>query len=61
MPLGTGIINFQEVFKELKRQNFKANIMIERDAEDNPSNLQPVIQTVNYYNEMLDLVPHKSK
>ncbi|MEJ7588839.1 MAG: sugar phosphate isomerase/epimerase [Ferruginibacter sp.] len=51
VPVGTGKINFPAVFAELKKQNFMGYIYIERDAEDLPSNLPSVIQTVNYYNE----------
>jgi L-ribulose-5-phosphate 3-epimerase len=49
--IGTGVINFPEVFKELKRQNFASYIMLERDFEDQPSNLRSVIQEIQYYNE----------
>ena len=57
MPVGTGVINFPEVFKELKRQNFNGHIIIERDTQDKPSNLPAVIQTVRYYNDQLGLTP----
>jgi len=53
VPAGTGIVNFPAVFAELKKQNFNGHIYIERDAEDLPSNLPSVIQTVKYYNEQL--------
>ena len=53
VPVGTGIIDFPAIFAELKRQNFKGPIYIERDAEDKPSNLPSVIQTVKYYNEQV--------
>jgi len=51
VPVGTGVVNFPAVFAELKKQNFDGYIYIERDAEDQPSNLPSVIQTVKYYNE----------
>lgn len=51
VPVGTGVIDFPAVFAELKRQNFKGYIYIERDAEDLPSNLPSVLQTIKYYNE----------
>ncbi|CAG5016647.1 hypothetical protein DYBT9275_05599 [Dyadobacter sp. CECT 9275] len=51
--VGTGIVDFPAVFAELKRQGFKGNIYIERDAEIQPSNLPSVIETVNYYNTTL--------
>ena len=53
VPVGTGIVNFPAVFAELKKQNFKGHIYIERDAEDLPSNLPSVINTVKYYNEQV--------
>ncbi len=53
VPAGTGIVNFPAIFAELKKQNFNGHIYIERDAEDLPSNLPSVIQTVKYYNEQL--------
>ena len=37
-----------------KKQGFKGHIHIERDAEDQPSNLPSVIQTVKYYNEQIN-------
>jgi L-ribulose-5-phosphate 3-epimerase len=53
VPVGTGIVDFPAIFQELKRQGFKGHIYIERDAEDQPSNLPSVIQTVKYYNEQI--------
>src|SRR6266498_651233 len=53
VPVGTGVVKFPEIFAELKKQNFKGYIYIERDAEDQPSNLPSVIQTVKYYNEQI--------
>ena len=50
VPVGTGIVKFPEVFAELKKQHFNGYIYIERDAEDLPSNLPSVLQTVKYYN-----------
>jgi L-ribulose-5-phosphate 3-epimerase len=51
VPVGTGIVDFPAIFAELKKQGFKGPIYIERDAEDLPSNLPSVIQTVKYFNE----------
>jgi sugar phosphate isomerase/epimerase len=51
VPVGTGVVKFPEIFAELKKQNFKGYIYIERDAEDQPSNLPSVIRTVKYYND----------
>lgn len=54
VPVGTGVVDFPAIFQELKKQGFKGHIYIERDAEDQPSNLPSVIQTVKYYNEQLN-------
>lgn len=51
VPVGTGVVDFPGVFGELKRQKFKGYIYIERDAEDQPSNLPSVMQTIKYYND----------
>ena len=59
VPVGTGITNFPAVFKELERQKFEGYIYIERDAQDKPSNLQSVKETVAYYNKQLGLFPGK--
>ena len=53
VPAGTGVVDFPAIFAELKKQNFKGHIYIERDAEDLPSNLPSVINTVKYYNDQL--------
>lgn len=53
VPVGTGVVKFPEIFAELKKQNFKGYIYIERDAEDQPSNLPSVIREVKYYNEQI--------
>ncbi|GLU55465.1 sugar phosphate isomerase/epimerase family protein [Dyadobacter frigoris] len=49
--VGTGVVDFPGIFAELKKQEFRGNIYIERDAETKPSNLPSVIETVKYYNE----------
>lgn len=54
VPVGTGVVDFPAIFAELKKQGFKGHIYIERDAEDQPSNLPSVMQTVKYYNEQLN-------
>src|SRR6187431_2008753 len=56
VPVGTGVVDFPAIFQELKKQGFKGHIYIERDAEDQPSNLPSVIQTVKYYNEQVGKV-----
>ncbi len=50
VPVGTGVVDFPAIFAELKKQNFKGHIYIERDAEDLPSNLPSVMQEIKYYN-----------
>lgn len=54
VPVGTGVVDFPAIFQELKKQGFKGHIYIERDAEDQPSNLPSVIQTVKYYNDQIN-------
>ena len=53
VPVGTGIVDFPAVFAELKRQHFTGCIYIERDAEDQPSNLPSVVRTIQYYNDQV--------
>jgi sugar phosphate isomerase/epimerase len=53
VPVGTGVVKFPGIFAELKKQNFNGYIYIERDAEDQPSNLPSVIRTVKYYHEQI--------
>lgn len=50
--LGKGVVNFKAAFEELKRQNYKGYIYIERDADYRPSNLPSVIEEIGYYNEL---------
>ncbi|WP_214072215.1 sugar phosphate isomerase/epimerase family protein [Mucilaginibacter sp. dw_454] len=56
IPMGQGVVNFPAVFKKLKRQNFKGYLMIERDAEEKPSNLASVINEITYYHKQLNLL-----
>lgn len=56
VPVGTGVVDFPAIFEELKKQGFNGHIYIERDAEDQPSNLPSVIQTVKYYNEKISQI-----
>ncbi len=51
--VGTGVVKFPEIFAELKKQNFKGYIYIERDSTEADGNLQSVIQEVKYYNEQI--------
>lgn len=53
--VGTGVIDFSAVFKELESQNFNGHIIIERDRQEKPSNLPSVIQTVKFYKNTLGL------
>ena len=53
VPVGTGVIDFPAIFRELKKQGFKGPIYIERDATDQPSNLPSVMQEIKYYNEQV--------
>lgn len=53
VPVGKGVVDFPAIFAELKKQNFNGHIYIERDTEDQPSNLTSVIETIKYYNEQI--------
>ena len=53
VPVGTGVVKFPEIFAELKKQNFNGYIYIERDAEDQPSNLPSVIEEIKYYSDQI--------
>jgi sugar phosphate isomerase/epimerase len=57
VPVGTGVVDFPAIFEELKNQQFRGHIYIERDAEDQPSNLRSVIQTAKYYKQQLNQRP----
>jgi L-ribulose-5-phosphate 3-epimerase len=49
--VGTGIVQFPEIFEELKRQKFDGYIYIERDSIENPSNVASVMEEAKYFNE----------
>lgn len=51
--VGTGVIEFPEIFKELQRQNFAGFVYIERDSQEVAGNLPSVIETVKYHNEQV--------
>ncbi len=53
VTIGTGVVNIPGVLDELKRQNFKGYIYIERDEEDKPNNLQSVLQSLKYYYSLI--------
>ena len=54
VPVGNGVVDFPAILAELKRQNFSGYIYIERDAQEQPTNLKSVIATVKYYNEQVE-------
>jgi sugar phosphate isomerase/epimerase len=50
--VGTGVLKYPEIFAELKRQNFKGMLSIERENNwDN--NMPDVKQTVQFFNEQV--------
>jgi L-ribulose-5-phosphate 3-epimerase len=51
--VGTGVVNFPAIFQELKDQQFKGHIYIERDSIEKPNNLMSVKMTARYYNEQI--------
>lgn len=51
--VGTGVVKFPEIFEELKKQNFKGNIYIERDSTEPGGNLRSVMEEIKYYNEQV--------
>ena len=53
VTVGTGVVDFPGVFEELKKQNFKGNIYIEKDVVNKPSNLPSVLETIRYYNGLV--------
>lgn len=50
---GTGVVQFPEIFAELKKQNFSGNIYIERDSVEPHGNVASVQQEIKYYNEQV--------
>jgi len=50
---GTGVVNIPAILQELKKQQFKGHIYIERDSVEKPNNLVSVKETLKYYNEQL--------
>ena len=48
---GTGVVNFPAIFQELKDQQFKGHIYIERDSIEKPNNLASVKLALQYYSE----------
>jgi L-ribulose-5-phosphate 3-epimerase len=54
VTVGTGVVNFPGVFAELKRQNFKGHIYIEKDVQNKPDNLPSVRESIQYYHKQID-------
>jgi L-ribulose-5-phosphate 3-epimerase len=50
---GTGVVNFPAIFQELKDQQFKGHIYIERDSTEKPNNLLSVQMAIRYYNDQI--------
>jgi sugar phosphate isomerase/epimerase len=50
---GKGVVDFPAIFKELKNQDFKGNIYIERDSIEPGGNLVSVKETLAWYNEQV--------
>lgn len=50
---GTGVINFSEVVKQLKRQNFNGMVYVECE-HDWENNLQDVIGAIHYFESLYD-------
>jgi sugar phosphate isomerase/epimerase len=53
--VGKGVIQFEPIFRELKRQNFNGMMSIEHESNWY-HNLPDVIETVKFYNDMVDKV-----
>ncbi|HTE26029.1 sugar phosphate isomerase/epimerase family protein [Flavitalea sp.] len=53
---GTGVVNFPAIFQELKDQQFKGHIYIERDSIEKPNNLASVKLALQYYNEQTNKI-----
>lgn len=50
---GKGVVDFPAIFAELKNQNFKGHIYIERDSIEPGGNLQSVIEEKKYYEDVI--------
>ncbi|MBE9463437.1 sugar phosphate isomerase/epimerase family protein [Dyadobacter subterraneus] len=50
VTVGTGVIDFPGIFAELKKQDFRGYIYIEKDETQKPSNLNSVLEAAKYYN-----------
>jgi L-ribulose-5-phosphate 3-epimerase len=56
VTVGKGVVNFPGVFAELKKQNFRGNIYIEKDVQNKPNNLPSVLESVQYYYDQLKIL-----
>lgn len=52
--VGTGVVKFPEIFKELKKQGFDGYIYIERDSIEPGGNLASVKQEAKYYKDQIN-------
>ena len=50
---GKGVVDFPAIFAELKNQNFKGHIYIERDSIETGGNLNAVIEEKKYYEDVI--------
>ena len=50
---GKGVVDFPAIFAELKKQNFRGHIYIERDSIEPGGNLQSVIEEKKYYEDVI--------
>lgn len=51
---GKGVVDFPAIFAELKKQNFKGHIYIERDSIEPGGNLRSVIEEKKYYDSVIN-------
>jgi sugar phosphate isomerase/epimerase len=51
--VGTGVVDFPAIFKELKSQGFKGPIYIERDSTEVGGNVPSVKEEIKYYNDQV--------
>lgn len=51
--VGTGVVDFPAIFKELKSQGFKGPIYIERDSTEVGGNVPSVKEEIRYYNDQV--------
>jgi L-ribulose-5-phosphate 3-epimerase len=54
--VGSGVVNFPAIFQELKDQQFKGHIYIERDSIESSGNVASVKLALQYYNEQVNKI-----